>query len=439
MRKLRRRLQRAALCATALQAASLCAAQSGAARLTPQAPAWRVSLPAPIEWVAPVSASQPAVLVCDSAHRLCVLNAEDGAEWLAPHAFGPGTRFAGAGVDGVAYVHDRFSLACLGPDPLVASPAPPWKRLWQSGESFDPAGVEGDPEFLTRIVAVAPTARGAAVLRNDGLGAELARADGRVLWTFRLPRAETARLLSDRQTLAAVWSVGGRTSANSLTESSPPGAAAQLDLGLVWPLWGAAADGALLALDPAGLSRVRPGGPPRRWALDRPAPLLAAGTARLIGGTGHVFVADAAGGLQAIDVAAMQLDWRLEDPTGPAEPWTMTAGDAELAAAAAAGGVLVCDAGCGAPVLRAAIGGVRSVHVAGERVWAVAEDSAGGDGARLYGWSVVRLLGSGPVRFISPPPIVRELGGAAVVREWLWTEKTLIGVEPAALTAYSLP
>lgn len=439
--KSNRRTRHAALCAAAARAAvSLCAAGPAGDESAPLEPLWQVKLPS-VEWAAPVGGDRPVILVCGADHRIRVLDAADGSERLAPQAFGPGTRFAGsaAGADAVAYVYDRYSLAALGPDPAGACSAPPWKLLWQSGEAFDPAGVEGDPEFLTRIVAVTPTVRGVAVLRSDGMGAELAQLDGRRLRTFGLPRAETARLLSDGAMLVALRRSSGRTAVQFLSEQPVSGAAAALELGRDWPLWSALHDGALLALDPAGLTIVRPGAAPRRWVHAAAAPLLAAGTARLLADPPGVLVADADGGIHAIDAAVAAPAWRISGVTAAAEPWVLTSCGPRLVAAATSARLLVCEAGSGAPLLLAPTPSVRAVHVGDHRVWAVMQEPGGRRAARVQVWSFVRLSAPAPVRLISPPPTVLVLRCGADVREWVWTEKTLIAVEPGGLAAFCLP
>jgi len=155
---------------------------------------WTRAVPPQIEWV--VAANRQTLVVCTSRGELLMLGADTGsAPYTESVPAEPGVQLANGANEEVVYAFDRFSAYALA---LPGEPSPVHARsalLWQAGEWPVPARTyQGDPEFLTGIVAAHTSQFGLALARSDGRVALLEREKGRVRWQFDLPKLDDARL-----------------------------------------------------------------------------------------------------------------------------------------------------------------------------------------------------------------------------------------------------
>lgn len=100
-----------------------------------------------------------------------------------------GSRWAGE-ADELGYVFDRHGLHALR-----LAPGEPVHPAWGASDAPDPAVERGDPEFITRILDVAPTPRGPLVVRSDGVLGLIGR-EGRLAWQSEIEPLRAATLLA---------------------------------------------------------------------------------------------------------------------------------------------------------------------------------------------------------------------------------------------------
>lgn len=171
-------------------------------------PVWDRAFEHGIEWCAPVGGEPgTALLVCTKRARLDLLDLKTGQSRLtATISVQSGTRFAG-GSGQTAY--------CYGPSRVYALRVSSTRCAenegpglgWQvAGAPY--AQTEGDPEFMTRLVAAKPTPKGVLVVRSDGRVAELRREDGNPRWKHELPKTASCTLHVCRDTAALLWKDG---------------------------------------------------------------------------------------------------------------------------------------------------------------------------------------------------------------------------------------
>lgn len=272
------------------------------------APTWSREFPPGVEWVRSADAGAvETIVVCTADHQLRALEAASGQDqWPDPVAGNPGVRWIGRAPGGAptAYAFDRFVVYALDLGGSGRPEGPPEQRaggglLWSAGQWPDTAEMRGDPEFLERIVAAAPTVSGVLVVRGDGRLAELSGRDGRPVWSIRLEPVTTC-VLHVRGELACL--VSRRPDGAWATLLEPGDGAAEpvrVRLGDELPLWSELTRGGLVALWPQALKLVTRRGELGHVELPPGVRVSAATSALLETPAGAVLVLRCQGGLRA--------------------------------------------------------------------------------------------------------------------------------------------
>lgn len=177
-------------------------------------------MPARIVWVQPISDGNTALLATDDGTVYAVAIEQDALRTRALVRTHGGVRWGGA-YDRRAYAFDRYAVYAF-----ARSDDGGWSLRWRVDDAPSASQREkADPEFITRIVDIAPTRGGALVARSDGRLGFIAADDGTLVWQTAVARARRGRLLVDHD--AAVWmaEAGGALSvsyaANTHRQPSP--------------------------------------------------------------------------------------------------------------------------------------------------------------------------------------------------------------------------
>ncbi len=172
-------------------------AAESAAWAEPATPAWRVPLPSPIEWCRPLElGGRASLLLCEATGRVHLLDADAGAtRFASPLELNPLPRFAGVS-GGVAYLFNRSFVYAIGARETHSNRhGPDAALLWKTPAAMNSHVAEqGDPEFLTRVIAAAATPSGVLLVRSDGGVAELDRVDGAARWERAISPADAVGL-----------------------------------------------------------------------------------------------------------------------------------------------------------------------------------------------------------------------------------------------------
>ena len=240
-----------AIIAAAVLAASVVAYLAPAAfsksKPTDLKPDWDLTIDRGVEWCAPVDGDPAtALLICTKDSRLDLVDVETGRSRLAsPVHVQLGTRFAGES--------ERVPF-CYGPTFVYAIRATPGAGdnrenagvLWRVAAAPD-GQTEGDPEFMTRLVAAHATPRGVIIVRSDGRVAELAREDGAVLWRRELGDVANGTLHANGETVALLWKQGAAANAAffDLSQKEPAPDLVEFDTP---PIWSELTDVGLIAV-----------------------------------------------------------------------------------------------------------------------------------------------------------------------------------------------
>jgi len=189
----------------ALLAVPCAFAQTGPTKLKPD---WDRAIERGVEWCAPVGV-EPAsgLLLCTKDARVDLIDLETGRSRVtAAIPVQPGTQFAGA-EGAVAYGYGVSRIyAFLGKRSGKTKDLRP--GLFWSVVGAPQEDTQGDPEFMTRIIAAQATPNGVLVVRSDGRVAELIGGDGRVRWQNRLPEIRQCRLHVQDTSAALFWKEG---------------------------------------------------------------------------------------------------------------------------------------------------------------------------------------------------------------------------------------
>lgn len=240
-------------------------AQSAATALKP---VWTYSFERGIEWCTPVG-GPPAtgLLVCTKNARLDLIDLQTGESLLVEAIpVQPGTQFAGAtGNVAYGYGHTQVSAFLVRSDDKLPGEGP--RLLWQVAAA-PKAQTQGDPEFLTRVIAAHATPTGVMIVRSDGQVAELCRADASVRWQHRLPGFSACKLHVCDTTAALLWKDGDalRVAFFDLSAKKPQPTVTTIEQSL--PIWTELVDDRLVAVWLWGFAVIHRDGKSRFHALD---------------------------------------------------------------------------------------------------------------------------------------------------------------------------
>ncbi len=225
---------------------------------------WRLDFREAIDWCEPLP-DAGALLVVARDGQAQLIDARTGRpRWPQPAGLPRGVRFVGTH-DGIAYVHDRFSVFALAAKPGADGDPLRWRAGDPPPLATRPAG---DPEFVTRIVAAAAAKTGVLVVRSDGAVSLLTHADGRPLWRTRVDPLPAATLHVEQNSAALLGRSSGRVYAAFLDLSVP--AAPRIEpvvLGESWPLWSGLPAGRLICVWPQRVLRVDAAGGRSDWPV----------------------------------------------------------------------------------------------------------------------------------------------------------------------------
>jgi hypothetical protein len=229
-------------------------------------PLWTRTIEAGVEWCAPVGGEPAtALLVCTKAARLDMIDLASGRSRLSePLKVQPGTQFAGA-AGNVAYAYGPTKIYSF----LVAKCEQPSDKkpgvVWQVTVA-PRAETEGDPEFLTRIIAAKPTPAGVLIVRNDGRVAELRRDDGSPRWRHELPEVRTCKLHVRGHAAALLWKHGAAVNVCFIDLDGEAPRPRIVTVEDTLPIWTELIDAGLVAVWPMRFRLITPEGV-KRWGM----------------------------------------------------------------------------------------------------------------------------------------------------------------------------
>jgi hypothetical protein len=231
-------------------------------------PVWTHSFERGVEWCAPVG-GPPAtgLLVCTKDARLDLIGLQIGQSLLVEAIpVQPGTQFAGA-TGNVAYGYGHTQVCAFLVSSDDRSPGQSPRLLWQVAAA-PKAQTQGDPEFLTRVIAAAATPNGVMIVRSDGQVAELCRADASVRWQHGLPGFSACKLHVCDTTAVLLWKDGEalRVAFFDLSAKEPQPTVTTIEQSL--PIWTGLAGDRLVAVWLWGFAIIQRDGKPRFHTLD---------------------------------------------------------------------------------------------------------------------------------------------------------------------------
>jgi hypothetical protein len=249
----------------ALPAAPCALAQTGPTELRPD---WDRTIERGIEWCASVGV-EPAgsLLLCTKDARVDLIDIETGRSRLtAAIPVQSGTRFAGAQRE-IAYgfgVSRIYALQVERSDKTKdLTPGLLWNVVGAPQED-----TEGDPEFMTRIIAAQATPSGVLVVRSDGRVAELLAVDGRVRWQHRLPEIGQCRLHVQGTSAALFWKAACKLNVAFLDLQADEPEAKLVTVKGSPPIWTALVREKLVAVWPKQFGVISSDGSRRFQSLD---------------------------------------------------------------------------------------------------------------------------------------------------------------------------
>jgi len=193
---------------------NMLAAQASTACQEPVAldPIWARAVEPGVEWCAAVGGEPAtALLVCSKKAQLSLISLIDlqtGRERFAePIAVQPGVQFADE-TRHVAHAYGPSQVYAFLVDGANEAKGEKLGLLWQVAGA-PAAQTEGDPEFLTRVIAAKATPSGVMVVRSDGRVAELRRSDGSAPWRHKVPAIANCKLHVQGALAALLWKHGG--------------------------------------------------------------------------------------------------------------------------------------------------------------------------------------------------------------------------------------
>ena len=448
--------------------ASPAVAQSLATVLNPD---WDRTFARGIEWCAPVGGEPAtALFVCTKDAQLDLFDLKTGETGFAePISTQPGTRFAGESA-GVAY--------CYGPSRVYAVLLPRRDRkraattessdqpkrqqlglLWQVAAAPQ-SQTEGDPEFLTRLVAAKATPGGVLIVRSDGRVAELRRKDGSARWQHKLPKIASCTLHVRNAGAALLWKHGGEFKVAFYDLRSDSARPTMTTVNEAMPIWTALADEGLVAVWRKRFALIHMDGAacfhemhpknsataatvavyvPSRASAAGPSASSTAGSLLLVGNKR----------LTAYDVSRGQRSWPDEDVVMlqvTVEPCLSLWVSGDLVFQTGAGWFAVCRADTGegfysrlrpsSPIGVGYQDGFAYGLLKGNEVYA-AGNAVGS--LRLVRKAIGGILQRSPKQPVEDEPREYLLGKAGLVRDTFWLRGTLIVVEENRIRAYTLP
>ncbi|MFH1748598.1 MAG: hypothetical protein ABIG44_16305 [Planctomycetota bacterium] len=298
-------------------------------------PNWSWQPASYIEWAALVDVAEvPTLLVATASGQLYFITARTGQPLIpTPIAARPGVRLAPSlpGSDPrMVYCYDRFAVYAieLSTQPVLRWQAGTWRRGLGIGSDLPTESAptfQGDPENLTRIVVAHATPAGVLTIRNDGLGGLLARNNGQLLWSLRLPPLSMVRLHIHDDTAALIWKEGQRVMAALFNLATGQRRSLKLPVDMSWPIWSTLIEPGLVTVHPNRVTLSHPKQPTRIWRVNPPATIMNTAIA-LHTAPRHqrhtLLVGTSDGGLQALELPACQPRWSLAPARQQTRYWT---------------------------------------------------------------------------------------------------------------------
>ncbi|MFQ5805756.1 MAG: hypothetical protein ACE5I3_04820 [Phycisphaerae bacterium] len=226
-------------------------------------PLWACTVEAGVEWCAPVGGEPAtALLICTKDARLDLIDLKTGRSRLPdPIPVQPGMQFAGQ-TGNVAYGCGPSEVYAFRVETGVDSNVDKPGLLWQVAAA-PKVETEGDPEFLTRIIAANATRDGLLIVRSDGRVAELSRPNGSVRWRRRLPTFANCTLHVRDAIAALLWKHGNAFSVAFFDLQADPVLPTVTTINDTLPIWTGLIDDGLVTVWPHRFGVLPTDGKPR--------------------------------------------------------------------------------------------------------------------------------------------------------------------------------
>jgi hypothetical protein len=426
-------------------------------------PIWTRTVEAGVEWCAPVG-GEPAttLLVCSKKSRLDLIDLRTGQSRLPePVAVQPGVQFTGE-TRHVAYVYGPSRVYAFLVGGASEARGDKSGLLWQVAGA-PTAQTEGDPEFLTRIIAAKATPSGVLIVRSDGRVAELRGKDGSAPWTHRVRAVANCKLLV-HGAFAALLSKHGEAFTVMFYDLRPdPPRPLARTVHATLPIWTALIDEGLVAVWRKRFALIPMEGEPRFYTVDAggtPTSAAAVGVYRHRGCTSSrhaeadsgaipwLVLENPDGLLRSYDLLTGELRWSEEElrPGGVLGAWPSALQVAdELVIRTARSRFSVWRAATGQPLSSLEMpGALVGAGISNELTCGLFTDvpcpTAPGETESMH-LLCQAMRGSPPRSGKVVTPAVQDflLGPAVVVRDTFWLRGTLVIVEEQRIRAYTLP